>query len=127
MTVKALVLVLVIGICSACDISKDCNDYEGRSLCYEKDCRRDVPCNKDNDCFFYGASDVSQGFPHPKCFLNPKVRSAPGYGVCMESELADGLERLPGDDVIDIRPLEEKFDTLRDALKTPFHRLIKKK
>lgn len=37
-----------------CEISMDCDDGEGRSLCFEKSCRKDVPCNKDNDCFFYG-------------------------------------------------------------------------
>lgn len=42
--------------------------------------------------FILGAADVSQGFPHPRCYLNPKVRRAPGYGTCMLSELAGKLD-----------------------------------
>ncbi|XP_045199880.1 uncharacterized protein LOC123554067 [Mercenaria mercenaria] len=127
MFLKVLALAVVIGVCLACEVSQDCNDKEGRSLCYEKKCRRDVPCNKDNDCFFYGAADVSQGFPHPRCYLNKHAERAPGYGVCMLSEFADGLKRIPGGDVIDVRDVENKMTSIRDTLNKAYYRLIKKK
>ena len=38
--------------------------------------------------YFIGASDVSVGKPHPKCYKNPTANSPPGYGICMLREFA---------------------------------------
>ncbi|KAL4219946.1 hypothetical protein ACF0H5_020357 [Mactra antiquata] len=116
MFVKIVIVVLCAGLACSCNVSLDCKDSEGRSLCYEKTCRRDVPCNKDNDCFFYGAADVSQGYPQLRCYKNPRVNNAPGYGSCMNTEYAGGLERVPGSDVVDVQS-ERSFDSMTDLLK----------
>lgn len=117
MKVEVLISLWIFGICLAsegCQVSVDCGDKEGRSLCYEKRCRRDVPCNKDNDCFFYGAADVSQSYPHPKCYLNKKVDTPPGYGICMLREYAGGLPRIPGGDVVDTKETREVDMEMKD-------------
>ncbi|KAK7097029.1 uncharacterized protein [Littorina saxatilis] len=105
------VMFLMLGLFSKyavgayCELSVDCGNPEGRSLCISKYCHHDVTCNKDNDCFFYGASDVLSKMYLPLCFVNPKVLRPEGYGICMIKELVtsynlynDGLIRLPGGD-----------------------------
>lgn len=105
MITRILILSLLVALAFAdpCKLSIDCKDSEGRTLCYQSECQRDVPCNKDNDCFFYGAADLASGQFHPACFKTNLVGSKPGYGICLVTEVVqhtdEGLSRLPGADV----------------------------
>ncbi|XP_070197241.1 uncharacterized protein [Littorina saxatilis] len=86
------VMFLMLGLFSKyavgayCELSVDCGNPEGRSLCIR-------------------ASDVLSKMYLPLCFVNPKVLRPEGYGICMIKELVtsynlynDGLIRLPGGD-----------------------------
>ncbi|XP_064607032.1 uncharacterized protein LOC135471653 [Liolophura sinensis] len=103
---KVLVAICLFGLVATsmaegeCVISEDCNNHDGRALCYNQECHRDVPCNKDNDCFFWAAADVAMGHPHPECYDVQEVKRAPGYGTCVLKEHAGNkYDRIPGDDV----------------------------
>lgn len=93
-----------------CAISLECPGKT--ALCYEHRCRINVPCNKDNDCFFYGAGDVANGNPHPKCYRKIGTSNIPaGYGYCMLKERVGNdptLIRIKGIDVdsLDEHPID---------------------
>ncbi|XP_013404539.1 uncharacterized protein LOC106169590 [Lingula anatina] len=74
----------------------DCRDHSGRTVCWSKMCYKNIPCNKDNDCYFYAAADVAEGHPHPLCFDDTdSVRKLPsGYGTCMMAEIVGNKYEL---------------------------------
>ncbi|XP_064607280.1 uncharacterized protein LOC135471831 [Liolophura sinensis] len=107
---KVYIQLCLVGILCAiasakkCIISADCKNNQGREVCYNQECHKDIPCNKDNDCFFWGAADVAYNFPHPRCYDFPHVQREPGYGTCLLVEFADHLfNRIPGEDVANIK------------------------
>uniref|UniRef100_A0A0L8I896 Uncharacterized protein n=1 Tax=Octopus bimaculoides TaxID=37653 RepID=A0A0L8I896_OCTBM len=83
-----------------CTISYDCPSPH--EVCVGHICTKDLPCNKDNDCFFYAAADIANGAPHPKCYKVLQEYIVPtGYGICVVSEKVGQLgavQRLSGSD-----------------------------
>ncbi|ELU07677.1 hypothetical protein CAPTEDRAFT_189046 [Capitella teleta] len=73
-----------------CDIAADCGDVHGRTVCWSHLCHRNIPCNKDDDCFFYGSANV----PKFRCYIVPEVEWPAGYGTCVE-ETTGGVKYDP--------------------------------
>jgi len=73
-----------------CEVVEDCEDDEGRTVCWSKYCFRDVPCNKDDDCYFYGALHMLIN-PRFRCYVVPAVTRPAGYGTCIEESYGEHL------------------------------------
>ncbi|XP_013393226.1 uncharacterized protein LOC106160957 [Lingula anatina] len=100
-----LIFVFVTCIFSAiavpCTTSLDCHDPDGRTLCqaWTGKCIKNVPCNKNGDCYFYAENDVTYLGAVHQCFKDDSssVNRPEGYGTCMiNAMMGKGHEKLPG-------------------------------
>jgi hypothetical protein len=97
------IVVALVGIstCSGkalrkCEIAADCKDPDGRTVCWSRTCYYNIPCNKHDDCYFYGSANV----PRFQCYIDPSKPWPNGYGTCIEERIGDAnpmYERVPDD------------------------------
>jgi len=83
-----LFLCVALVFAKDCEDVMDCEDDEGRTVCWSHYCFRDVPCNKDDDCYFYGSLHMLRN-PRFLCYVLPVVRRPAGYGTCVEQSYGE--------------------------------------